>query len=254
MLRYLGFFFDTKLTWGLHTDIMCNRTRAMIKMLQLLGNSIRGLDQARWKLAYNAICLPVLTYGCQLWYTGKQKGLVKKLQLVQNEAVRIISESFRTAPREPLHQLLNILPMDLRLDKLTQSSALRLYRLPRSSQLLRRLGEGWYQPDPTDPPLPMPNNGRNNTALRTLAARVSSEGPRTDPYLVLPEGVPDWNGRVEIIPRKGDEDYDRLTEAMVRACQQGNTINIFCEGVVLNCNALTGVKAKRWRVRGSGPC
>jgi hypothetical protein len=98
MLRYLSFFFDIRLDWSHHVEVMCNRTRATIKSLQLLGNSVRGLDHTRWRLAYNAICLPVLTYGCQLWFTGKQVGLVKKLQRVQNEAVKVISGAFRTAP------------------------------------------------------------------------------------------------------------------------------------------------------------
>src|SRR6266852_6252451 len=120
---------------------MCNRARASIKALQLLGNSIRGLDHARWKLAYNAICLPVLIYGCQLWYKGKQVTLVKKLQTVQNDAVKAIAGAFRTVPHEPLHQLLNIFPMDLKLDMLTQNTALCLYRLLKNSQLLLRLGE-----------------------------------------------------------------------------------------------------------------
>ena len=132
-LRYLGFHFDTKLNWAHHVNIVCNRARASLKALQLLGNSIRGLDQASWRLAYNAICLPVLTYSCQLWYTGKQVTLVKKLQTVQNDAVRIISGTFRTTPRDPLHQLLTILPMDLRLSILTQNTALRLYRAPKGS-------------------------------------------------------------------------------------------------------------------------
>ncbi len=61
-LRYLGFFFDSKLTWTHHVDIVCNRAHASLKALQLLGNSVQGLDQAKWRLAYNAICLPVLTY------------------------------------------------------------------------------------------------------------------------------------------------------------------------------------------------
>ena len=96
-------------------NIICNHTCALIKALQLLGNSIQGINFTQWQLAYNAICLPVLTYGCQLWFTGKQKGLVKKLQVVQNEAIRIISGTFRTTPHEPLHQMLNILPIDLHL-------------------------------------------------------------------------------------------------------------------------------------------
>lgn len=123
---------------------MCNRARVTIKALQLLGNSVRGLDHMRhtwWKLAYNAICLPVLTYGCQLWYNGKQVTLVKKLQTVQNNTVKAISRAFQTTPREPFHQLLNIFPMDLRLDMLTKNMALHLYRLPKDSQLLLRLGE-----------------------------------------------------------------------------------------------------------------
>jgi hypothetical protein len=86
-VRYLGFFIDHKLNWTRHIEIMCNRARASLKALQLLGNSVRGIDFAQWRLAYTAICLPVLTYGCQLWYTGKQVTAVRKLQTVQNEAV-----------------------------------------------------------------------------------------------------------------------------------------------------------------------
>jgi hypothetical protein len=102
-LQYLGFFLDTRLLWTHHVEVMCNRVQASIKALQLLGNSVRGLDQAKWRLAYNAICLPVLTYGCQLWFTGKQKTLVKKLQTTQNKAVKVIAGVFRTTPRDPLH-------------------------------------------------------------------------------------------------------------------------------------------------------
>jgi len=65
----------------------------------------------------------VLNYGCQLWFTGKQKKLIKKLQVIQNEAIRVISGAFRTSPREQLHQLLSILPVDLRLTMLTQNTA-----------------------------------------------------------------------------------------------------------------------------------
>jgi hypothetical protein len=153
-LRYLGFFFDAGLNWSYHVQVACNRIRATLKALQLLGNSVRGLDQASWRLAYNAICLPVLTYGCQLWFTGKQVTLVRKLQTVQNEAIRIISGTFCTAPRDPLHQLLTILPTDLRLNTIVQKTALRLYKAPKESQLLICLGGGMVLPKPNRPPTP----------------------------------------------------------------------------------------------------
>ena len=239
-LRYLGFFFDARLNWSYHVEVMCNRTRATIKSLQLLGNSVRGLDHARWRLAYNSICLPVLTYGCQLWFTGKQKMLVKKLQVVQNEAIRVIAGAFRTAPCEPLHQLLSILPMDLRLTMLTQNTALQLYRVSKESQLLRHLGGDWYVPQPHDFPLPTPNSERANTALRSLAARASPKGPRINPFPDLPPGAPTWDGRFVRIPKQKDWDYHQATVTFLKLCQEGRTINIFSEGVLSNRNREDG--------------
>ena len=45
-LRYLGIFFDSKLDWKQHIEVMCNRTQATLKALQILGNSVQGLDHA----------------------------------------------------------------------------------------------------------------------------------------------------------------------------------------------------------------
>jgi len=213
---------------------MCNRARASLKALQLLGNSVRGLDQASWRLAYNAVCLPVLTYGCQLWYTGKQKGLVKKLQTVQNEAVRIISGTFRTTPREPLHQLLSVLPMNFRLDLLTKNTALMLYKVPNDSQLRRRLGDLWYEPEPAELPLPTPNNARANTTLRSLASKAVPQRPRVDPFPELPEDAPRWKDRVRLTPKPDNAVLKTVVEDFDRECRAGVTTNIFCGGVVSN--------------------
>ena len=233
-LRYLGFFFDTRLDWTQHVEIMCNRARGTLKSLQLLGNSVQGLDQARWRLAYNAICLPVLTYGCQLWYRGKQVTLVRKLQKVQNDAVRLISGTFRTTPREPLHQLLNILPIDLRLNMIVQNAALRLYRTPKDSQLLKRLGGAWHTPNPEDPPLPVPIGPAVKTTLRELATRIPSKGTRIEAFPEIPPGAPSWNGRVHVIPKQKDWDYEIVTNALTTACRDDTLVNIFCNGIRSN--------------------
>jgi hypothetical protein len=96
---YLGFFINHKLDWEPHVTIMCNRARASLKALQVLGSSHRGLSMANWRLVFNAVCLPVLTYRCQLWANSpKVKSLMKKVQGVFNEGVKVISGAFRTAP------------------------------------------------------------------------------------------------------------------------------------------------------------
>jgi Reverse transcriptase (RNA-dependent DNA polymerase) len=233
-LRYLGFFFNSRLSWTHHVEVMCNRARASLKALQLLGNSVRGLDQARWRLAYNAICLLVLTYGSQLWFTGKQVTLVKKLQVVQNDTVRLISGTFRTTPREPLHQLLNILPMDLRLKRILLKMALRLYKAPKGSQLLIRIGGAWHQPAATDLPLPASNRASLKSTLWLLANRVPANGPRIDPFPEIPLGAPDWGGKVKVIRKQKEWDYKLVTNTLTTACHEGSTINIFCNGARSN--------------------
>ena len=144
-IRYLGFFFNKRLNWDHHVTIMCNQAHTSARAMKLLGNTIRGLSMANWRLVLNAVCLPVLSYSSLLWYVlGKTKGLVAKTQVVHNEMVRMVAGAFHTAPREALCHLTRMLPMDVYLDKLTFTSALRLYRLPGTSQLLCHLGPDWH--------------------------------------------------------------------------------------------------------------
>ncbi|KAH9954195.1 hypothetical protein BC827DRAFT_1244281 [Russula dissimulans] len=126
--------------------------------------------------------------------------------------------------------------MDLRLDKTITNAALRLYRLPSANQLFRRLGDGWHNPKQEDLTLPTPERAEAKTTLRLLAAKVPAEGPRIIPYPALPEGAPSWGGRVEIIPKKGNEDYQQITGVLINDCREGNTLNVFCEGLVSNRN------------------
>jgi hypothetical protein len=66
----------------------------------------------RWRLTYACLYSPTTRVPTLVG------NLVKKLQIVQNEAVKVISRAFWTVttPREPLHQLLTIFPMDLQYD------------------------------------------------------------------------------------------------------------------------------------------
>jgi hypothetical protein len=130
--------------------------------------------------------------------TADCKTLVRKLQVVQNEAIKIISGAFRTTPREPLHHLLNIFPIDLRLRMLTDNSAMRLYRLQKASQVLIRLGKDWH-PTPGHS-IPTPTRTKANTALRALASRVDPDGPHIESFPNTPPGTPNWEGRVTILP------------------------------------------------------
>jgi hypothetical protein len=202
-LRYLRFFIHQCLKWEPHVHIMCNQARASIKALQVLGNTIRGLSMANWRIVLNAVCLLVMTWGVQLWYrTGGAKGLITMLQWVQNDTVKVVAGSFHTTPREALLELTRMLPMRHFVEKLTYTSTLRLYRLPQASQLLHRLSPEWYVPGHGDfPPVvtcsPAVHGQQNQcpTVLEALALKVPSDGPRVDHTAIDPWEVPNWVAR-----------------------------------------------------------
>jgi hypothetical protein len=200
---------------------------------------------ANWRLVLNAVCLPVLTYGSQLWFlTGAAKGLTQMVQRVQNNMVRQVTGAFCTAPHEPLLHFTRMLPMKFFIEKLTYTSALRLYRLPRESQILRRLGVDWYSPGQGDLPLPVPRSrvlpGKRNqrpTALEALALKVPSEGPKVDIVALAPWEVPNW---VEHVSYMGVEN-PCVRKAWIRdltsAVKGTNTMLVHLAAATLNREA-----------------
>jgi hypothetical protein len=85
------------------------------------------------------------------------------------------------------------------IEKLTYMSALCLYRLPRPSQLLSRLGPDWYVAGQGDLPMVVSRSralpGKRNqrpTALEALALKVPSLGPKVDLMVLAPWEVPNW--------------------------------------------------------------
>jgi hypothetical protein len=185
------------------------------------------------------------TYGSQLWFlTGAAKGLTQMVQRVQNEMVRQVTGAFRTAPHEPLLHFTRMLPMKFFIKKLTYTSALRLYRLPWESQILRRLGVDWYSPGQGDLPLPVPRScvlpGKRNqrpTALEALALKVPSGGPKVDIAALAPWEVPNW---VEHVSYMGVEN-PCVRKAWIRdltvAVKGSNTMIVHLASATLNREA-----------------
>jgi hypothetical protein len=110
-LQYLGVHINHHLDWTKHVTIMATQARSTIHGVTLLGNSIRGLNLLNWRKVYNALIIPVLTYGAQVWYIGHcQKGLIARLQTAQNEGLCKMTGVFKTTPIDPLHNLISIPP------------------------------------------------------------------------------------------------------------------------------------------------
>ena len=135
-IRYLGVFFTPRLDWMVHVKTMSTHARSILKGLGILGNSIRGFHLINWRKIFISIILPVLTYGCQVWFRDvSQITLIKTLQVAQNEACRKLAGTFHTTPTDMTHSLLSIPPIRVRLRHLLQSQGRRLTHLPPSCLL-----------------------------------------------------------------------------------------------------------------------
>jgi hypothetical protein len=90
---------------------MANRTRSTVKALGVLGSSVRGISLMSWRKLFHALLMPVLTYGCTVWFTDtNQKSLLQILTVAQNEACWKMAGVFRTTPCSLTELLISVPP------------------------------------------------------------------------------------------------------------------------------------------------
>jgi len=64
--KYLEFIFNWKLTFHQHIDFYLNKAISMVKCMNLLGNSSRGVNPIQKRLLYRCCILPIALYRFQL--------------------------------------------------------------------------------------------------------------------------------------------------------------------------------------------
>ena len=73
--RYLGFYFDRRLSFKEHVRFYSTKALSTVKAMGMLGNSTRGLLPLQKRLLplqkrllYRSCVVPIATYGFRLWY------------------------------------------------------------------------------------------------------------------------------------------------------------------------------------------
>ena len=66
--RYLGFYFDRRLSFKEHVQYYSTKTLLMVKVMRMLGNSSRGFLPLQKHLLYCSCVVPITTYGFKLWF------------------------------------------------------------------------------------------------------------------------------------------------------------------------------------------
>jgi hypothetical protein len=125
--RYLGFFFDRKLTFHEHVRFYSTKAFSSVKAMKMLGSSTRGLEPKEKRLLYRSCVIPIATYGYRLWFFdgARCKGAMKLLGQMQRKAALWITGAFSTSPGPGVEALAGLLPFHLLLERLNSRAILR---------------------------------------------------------------------------------------------------------------------------------
>jgi hypothetical protein len=144
-------------------------------------------------------------YSCQLWFTGHQKTLIKKLQAVKNEGVKIIAGTFCTAPRDALHKHLRIFPMHICLTILTKLLPYGFIGFPSNPNYYVASAKiGTTQTPKSSSCICGQTNHTHSyipPSLRLLQATSQQMAPRCSELTVPPWEALGWGLQLAFIPR-----------------------------------------------------
>lgn len=128
-MRYLGVYFDHKLSWKTHIEhlkVSCNRS---ICLMRCIANHQWGAESNILLQLYRALIRSKTDYGL-IAYSTASKRLLKTVQAIHNNALRIALGAYRTSPTESLYSLANEIPLPLRIKQLTLTYATSVSATP----------------------------------------------------------------------------------------------------------------------------
>ena len=181
-------------TWPITPRFTGDRNPSIANGIRLLANTVRGLAQRHIRILFKTCVLPILTYASSVWFRTDrpQKTLLQKLEKVQNISLRQICGGFRTTPVPAIQALSHQPPIELTLRKLSESTAIRLLKLPFRSQVSQRLPDVWRKGRKGDSPFRtikhLPHNpatSRYLSPIEHLSSLSDPKGERVFPFANL---------------------------------------------------------------------
>lgn len=116
--KYLGMWFDKRLTWAMHIQKIIERCKRVLNVMRCLKGTEWGADRTAMKTIYSGLIRSVLDYGC-VAYRSAAESILKKLDLVQYQALRICMGAIKTSPVAAMQVELGEMPLHLRRDQLS---------------------------------------------------------------------------------------------------------------------------------------
>ncbi|KAL9570491.1 hypothetical protein ACKAV7_005379 [Fusarium commune] len=238
-LRWLGIWFDSRLSFRLHVEKWAAKAKAVAYHLWGLTNTIHGPLPSAVRSAVRACVEPVLLHGSEAWYPGKNRPrwtqptkdlpssnqhLIQIMTKAMNQAMTAILPVWKTTPITILHRESGIPPVDQLLDARRLRFSARLKSPDEAHPLANRtrpprqptyhdLVKRRYQIQAHMPPLQMASKDKSADAFShwvesldplTLVVysdgSLSSEGAASYGFTIHQDKVPIFDGSGRLGP------------------------------------------------------
>ena len=96
--KYLGLILDDKLNWDQHIDNLISTCKNMLFSCKAAIGKKWGLNPRKVSWIYQKILEPKLTYGAVVWAYGISKRNIKRIETIQNLALRQATRAQASTP------------------------------------------------------------------------------------------------------------------------------------------------------------
>jgi ribonuclease HI len=113
-VKFLGLTFDQRLSWTAHINNVVNSSKSKTNLLRSLSGQQWGAGKETLLRIYRTLIRPKLEYGFEVFNTAT-KAALKKLEVIQNNCLRIACGAMNNTSVQALQQECGELPMHLRM-------------------------------------------------------------------------------------------------------------------------------------------
>jgi len=123
--KFLGVYFDRKLTWKAHIDHIVTKTNKRLNLLRAVSGKQWGSSKKTLLTLYKAIIRPILDYGAIAFCTANDTHL-HKLELIQSRALRLSCGATVGTPITALQNECGEMPLKLRWHEISLKQAIKI--------------------------------------------------------------------------------------------------------------------------------
>lgn len=129
--KFLGLYFDSKLTFIPHINHLKNKCQKALNLLRVVSHMDWGADRDVLLRLYRALIRSKLDYGC-IVYGSARKSYISKLDTIHHQGLRLALGAFRTSPVQSLYAEANEPSLYLRREQLSMQYYLKLKSNPEN--------------------------------------------------------------------------------------------------------------------------